>query len=458
METKSRWTKRPGTGLSEGWPGGHARNRHVLALAGAVLSLLGACDGGTSLLGDGDREGETVASDMLDDVGSDDATESGEADDAEGGETDGGAADSEDGGADQADAEAVCGDGVVEPPEECEGASVLECVTTCGSVGTRTCTACSWSEDCRPPMEIACNGLDDDCDGVADDGAWCPADLSGVSGTIEDLSAIHGSGCADVWVVGEYGEVLHWDGRVWSDVPSGTTNHLYDSWCLSQESAWIVGEGIWRWNGVAWEPTVPPAAGSFRSVWGWAEDAVWVGGASGGVYRWNGVDWSADAVPWSGGPTKELFGSDEDHVYALVDGGAGPGPWFWDGVSWTRVASSVIETLPDAVWGARDDDIWLGGRCATDGMARWNGAEWTRVVAPCSSDASGFITGIHGSAADDVWAVGGRGFAQHWDGLRWLEQSPATDEVLVDVYVCPTGEAWALGWNATIVHWTPAVP
>jgi subtilisin family serine protease len=43
------------------------------------------------------------------------------------------------------------------------------CATACGSVGSRTCgETCAWSS-CAPPQE-SCNGQDDDCDGLTDDG------------------------------------------------------------------------------------------------------------------------------------------------------------------------------------------------------------------------------------------------------------------------------------------------
>ncbi len=48
----------------------------------------------------------------------------------------------------------------------------VACLTTCGSVGTGTCTASCLLPaplECDPPEET-CNGLDDDCDDVADDG------------------------------------------------------------------------------------------------------------------------------------------------------------------------------------------------------------------------------------------------------------------------------------------------
>jgi hypothetical protein len=51
------------------------------------------------------------------------------------------------------------------------------CTTTCGSAGSGPCTSECQSpaaSSCVPPREV-CNGQDDDCDGVADNGFPCPA-------------------------------------------------------------------------------------------------------------------------------------------------------------------------------------------------------------------------------------------------------------------------------------------
>ncbi len=69
---------------------------------------------------------------------------------------------------------ASCGDGYLwAGVEECDG-DATACTTTCGSAGRRDCTACRWSATCTPPVET-CNGTDDDCDGVADNGFACRA-------------------------------------------------------------------------------------------------------------------------------------------------------------------------------------------------------------------------------------------------------------------------------------------
>jgi len=59
----------------------------------------------------------------------------------------------------------------------CRG-STDPCMTSCGTMGARTCgVACSWSV-CSPPAE-SCNGVDDDCNGACDDGFACCRGSSG---------------------------------------------------------------------------------------------------------------------------------------------------------------------------------------------------------------------------------------------------------------------------------------
>ncbi len=96
--------------------------------------------------------------------------EPGEADGENGpGEADGDAEETEDDG--RPDHLPDCGNGVLDPDEDCEGAASGGCDTTCGSTGTQTCAGCRWGP-CEPPPE-ACNGIDDDCDGDPDNGFPC---------------------------------------------------------------------------------------------------------------------------------------------------------------------------------------------------------------------------------------------------------------------------------------------
>jgi hypothetical protein len=74
------------------------------------------------------------------------------------------------------EAQPVCGNGIVEGDEACDppGGPPSDCATSCASTGTRTCAdGCEWNA-CVAPEEI-CNGLDDDCMSGPDDGFPCPA-------------------------------------------------------------------------------------------------------------------------------------------------------------------------------------------------------------------------------------------------------------------------------------------
>ncbi|RLB46479.1 MAG: hypothetical protein DRJ42_27560 [Deltaproteobacteria bacterium] len=63
-------------------------------------------------------------------------------------------------------------DGMSDEGFACAGGGVSSCVTMCGSTGSRTCFADCTLDICTPPVEV-CNGVDDDCDGARDDGFAC---------------------------------------------------------------------------------------------------------------------------------------------------------------------------------------------------------------------------------------------------------------------------------------------
>jgi len=54
---------------------------------------------------------------------------------------------------------------------------------------------------------------------------------------------VRGGGPSDVWASGQQGALIHWDGKAWSHVASGTDNVLYGLWVGAGGDAWLVGEG-----------------------------------------------------------------------------------------------------------------------------------------------------------------------------------------------------------------------
>ncbi|MBI5501397.1 MAG: hypothetical protein HY907_14220 [Deltaproteobacteria bacterium] len=97
---------------------------------------------------------------------------------------------------------ASCGDGEVWAGyEQCDGDAARACATSCGSAGTQSCDACSWSA-CAPPAET-CNGADDDCDGQTDEGFAVGSACDGgdsdlcAEGTLSCDASGTGTACSD---------------------------------------------------------------------------------------------------------------------------------------------------------------------------------------------------------------------------------------------------------------------
>ena len=314
--------------------------------------------------------------------------------------------------------------------------------------------------DCSSDWPEVCNGVDDDCDGSTDEGLWCPVPVPVVDPPVEDLWAIWGAAANDVWVVGRWGVVLHWDGADWSIVPLGTASHLYAVYGIASDDVWAVGQGVFRWDGATWSrmPS-PPGSAELKGVWGSSPDDIWVVG--GGLFRWNGATWTVETVPgWE--DLRGIWGFAADDIWAVgMDPPVGAAAVIlihWDGTAWSRFRPPSAPGLEQAedVWGISPDDVWAA--CRVGHLLHWDGTRWSD--GPYGSSATGtFYYGVWGFSSGDVWAVGssppGSSNAAHWDGTSWLPAGPlGTDGLaLRDVWGASPAEIWAVGDAAAVFRW-----
>jgi hypothetical protein len=66
----------------------------------------------------------------------------------------------------------TCVNGLITSCTGCSGTA--SCTTSCGSTSSATCTPSCGITSCPFPPEV-CNGIDDDCNGLVDDGITCAA-------------------------------------------------------------------------------------------------------------------------------------------------------------------------------------------------------------------------------------------------------------------------------------------
>lgn len=174
-----------------------------------------------------------------------------------------------------------------------------------------------------------------------------------LSPTTTVLRGVCSTGANAVWVVGDGGKILRYNGVGWANVASPTTLGLTGIWCKGS-SIFVVGEGstMLKWNGSAFVAMTPPAGNTtWLSVSGTSDSDVWASGRGGRLAHWDGSTWTIVT-----NPADSL--SDIDRVLAIsaTEAWALDGALMkWDGTSWTRQPGGpghllVLTGSPTKVW------------------------------------------------------------------------------------------------------------
>ena len=255
----------------------------------------------------------------------------------------------------------------------------------------------------------------------------------------------------------------HWDGSVWSVVPSpdpgSNYNELYSIDAVSDTDIWAVGNAVTEsgqgtltehWDGSAWSivpsPNVGIAPNFLNAVAAVSSNNVWaVGYYETGrteltlIEHWNGSAWDVVRSPNVGGGDNVLNGvsavSSSD-VWAV---GSSPDHELiehWNGTEWTIVSSPHQGGL-NAVTTLSHTDVWaVGSGAGSRGVStlteHWNGRTWSVVPSP-DVDQYNILYSVSAVSSNDIWAVGRRywiaqgdypggethALLEHWDGTAW---------------------------------------
>jgi hypothetical protein len=235
----------------------------------------------------------------------------------------------------------------------------------------------------------------------------------------------------------------------------------------SLAGVWVGPDAVWVAGGDTWQEGNPAVIGrrleadgtwcwcapdpevTLVAVWGTADDDVWFVGRTdtdtdGRVYHYDGASLASvdvGSVP----PLRAIWGSGPNDIFIVGSDGA---IRHFDGASWTAHDLGPDQTLM-SVWGASAADVWVTGTEPApypdpeypefDGSSgiiyRWQPATGTWVLEHKTTMYYGgaYYTSIHGTDADNVWAVGAdhpagaacsisRG--DHYDGTTWSHAVP----------------------------------
>jgi len=255
-----------------------------------------------------------------------------------------------------------------------------------------------------------------------------------------NYNAVAGSSPEDVYIVGDQGTILHWDGIALLPEASGTTANLRGVSVPDPTIAYAVGEmgTILTRQGGVWLPAASPTAAVLNAVSAWSNVAVAVGeqgtivnlrqgmwelvpnsrtenyyglantsagiqvvGAMGVVVH---VDNGTSTIAATGsiaGYTKVLSAATRYGDGALlvgVDGGF---------FRWREASTSRIEGIPQKFLRAVshiDGTIWVVGH---EGLVAKTSDSGEVTLVPTPDDR--WLLGVYAAAANDVWVVGRSG-------------------------------------------------
>ncbi|HYO48515.1 MAG TPA: PQQ-dependent sugar dehydrogenase [Chloroflexia bacterium] len=293
------------------------------------------------------------------------------------------------------------------------------------------------------------------------------------------------------------GLTLHWNGAQWSVVPSYSEEGGRNIWLkavtvIAGNDAWAVGaidcfatpptEGncvdpgyiitlALHWDGAVWSVIPTPNTMAYLALHGVdavSSNEVWAVG-SGSVtpgtpiaMRWNGQTWSAVPLPhvtrYLG--LYDIQSAGANNVWAAGYGDQGRALFHWNGQGWDTVSSggngtyaSLAVISGNNIMAAGHD---IGRTTYRARVDRWNGTQLQSIFPDINAvrPLDNTLRGISALAPDDIWAVGWHAdgtLIQHWDGTQWTIVPSAYDtnnpnNVLHSVTAIAPDDVWSAGY------------
>lgn len=213
------------------------------------------------------------------------------------------------------------------------------------------------------------------------------------------------------------------DGFCWSrPAPQGET--LRAAWAASPDDVWLVGDhgSLLHYDGASFTSHNLPEHTGLRAVHGSAADDVWAVGDDGHVFHYDGQSWRSQdvseliggGVEPSAGGLYGIFAAAPDAVWAVGTSGVSALVLFYDGERWqNQLDAPLSQQTLRAVWGVSAARAWAVGDKGV--ILSFDGTSWQLDKSPTQAA----LRSVHALDEREVWAVGDGGVALRWDGTAW---------------------------------------
>lgn len=258
----------------------------------------------------------------------------------------------------------------------------------------------------------------------------------------DNLRSVWGTTPGDVFVVGEGGTILHYDGSTWARMNSGTSSQLNGVWGTSNRDVFAVGDNgtVLHFDGTGWRVMSSGVSENLRAVWGSSPEHVVAVGGGGSILTFDGVGWVPDSTVTTGTLTA-IWGASASDLFVTGSGGT---VLHFDSQSWVPVMNNPALELA-AIWGTAGHTVFAGGQT---GVVRYDGASWT------ISDTVP-VEGIAGTSSSDVYAASGAQI-RRFNGIAWSSLPTAAASIHA-IAGGPGTELYAVGGQGAVLRTTRGV-
>lgn len=248
------------------------------------------------------------------------------------------------------------------------------------------------------------------------------------------------------------------DGFCWeAPLPQGETLHA--AWAAAEDDVWMVGEHgvLLHYDGTNFRNVDAGTQAALLAVHGSAADDVWAVGSGGVVLHYDGANWNSTDVSSlidasAGSMTGALYGvfaAAHDSVWAVGFSGVKSVILHFDGQSWTNQALSLTsDQILRSVFGVSGQKVWAVGDKGT--ILSFDGTQWTVDKSPTQAA----LYSVHALVDHDVWAVGAN-VALRWNGMAWSNVSTGLTGTLqgvrVDIAAPPPSDAGTMMMTPTMM-------